>query len=664
MPLPDSDYGAAESAPSPEEQSPPTSLHPLADLEHPWLGLESFREETRAYFFGRNVEISELHLRLRSNPLLVLYGRSGLGKTSILLAGLIPRLRAEGRRPLFLRLSYGKSAEDVCDQLVSAVFGWENSQSGPIPLKPAPTKLLIWTQRLSEKLGLSLPEDLASRLWLRLHYRDEPLDITDLILDQFEEVFTLGARQGGTEEKVRNILAIVLQGAVPEPISRLLGEHDSFSDHFDSDSVPVRVILALRSDFVYALNRWRSHLPRLGQNNFELRALRGPAAFDAVFKPGELRCYYRGAVSEETKEDTTLPPIVTLETAQRIVRFVAQKGENVPIEEIEAVPPILSLLCRELNERRFTKPAGTTETPASQITFRESEADIETIIAAFYERCLAGRPDAIRIFIEEDLVTYSGARLQQDQRSILKVFADGCKIPGASDERRAEGYGDKGAARACLEDLVNQRLLTATSGGENPSYELVHDLMAGVVEKSRTAREERFEKEQADRRTETERKAKEEARHKQLEAETQLARETRLRSRLRLALASVTVLLLLALGALWFAFQEKGQADKSAASAREQTFRADRAAKEAKKSADVANDMARRADEAADAATKSASLARERLARAQIEEGRSWIERAKLNSARGDLFAAALMAARALGFAGYGREKDPGSKVQ
>lgn len=83
------------------------------------------------------------------------------------------------------------------------------------------------------------------------------------------------------------------------------------------------------------------------------------------------------------------------------------------------------------------------------------------IIAAFYERCVAGRPEAVRIFIEEALVSYSGARIAQDERSILKVFADGFKIPGAADDRRAAGYRDPGAARACLEDLINQRLLTA-----------------------------------------------------------------------------------------------------------------------------------------------------------------------------------------------------------
>ena len=229
MPLPDSDDGVAETAPSSKEQTPLAPAQPLADLEHPWLGLESFREETRAYFFGRDAEIAELHLRLRSDPLLVLYGRSGLGKTSILLAGLIPRLRAEGRSPLLLRLWYGESAQDVSSQLISAVFGWGDRQSCPIHRKPRPTTSQVWTQRLSEKLGLSLPDDITSRLWLRLHYRDEPPAITHLILDQFEEVFTLGVqKKPGAEEKVRDTLAILLQGAVPASIGRLISEHDRF----------------------------------------------------------------------------------------------------------------------------------------------------------------------------------------------------------------------------------------------------------------------------------------------------------------------------------------------------------------------------------------------------------------------------------------------------
>ena len=559
-----------------EDAGPAAALH-LADLEHPWLGLESFREETRAYFFGRDTEIADLHLRLRSHPLLVLYGRSGLGKTSILMAGLIPRLRAEERRPLLLRLRYEDPASDVCGQLVSAVFGSGDGQGGPVRSKPRSTKSSLWTRRLAEKLNLAFPDDLPSCLWLRLHYRAEPPYITHLILDQFEEVFTLGARRAGAENEVRDTLAILLQGTIPDPISRLIAEHDSFLDHFDPDSVPVPVILALRDDYVYALNRWRRHLPGLGQNNFELRALRGPAAFDAVFKPGEQRCHYRGEVSEENRADTGLPPIVSAEAAQRIVRFVAKKGEEVPSEEIEAVPPILSLLCRELNERRFTERAGTAEAPAGQITFREREADIETISAAFYERCLAERPEAVRIFIEEELVSYSGARLAQDEKSILRVFEEGYAVPGAADGRHAAGFGDATAARACLDDLVNQRLLSSLGGGGKRSYELIHDLLATVTEKSRTAREDRFEKEEADRRTEAERKARE-------NAEEQARRAKR-------RIITVTAALVLAVIAAVIGFVQYGNAEAAKQRAEEAKKRAADALEEAKKAKAAADGL-------------------------------------------------------------------------
>ena len=158
----------------------------MADLEHPWLGLESFGEETGVYFFGRAAEVAEIHLRLRNQPLLVVFGQSGFGKTSILSAGLIPRLRREGHRPAIHRLSYGPDDLNPVDQLLSHL-------SVPDAIRAVP---------------FALPDDAASRLWLHLHRNVPWSGVTHLVLDQFEEVFTVDTQRPGAVEDVREALGI------------------------------------------------------------------------------------------------------------------------------------------------------------------------------------------------------------------------------------------------------------------------------------------------------------------------------------------------------------------------------------------------------------------------------------------------------------------------
>ncbi len=63
------------------------------DKDNPWPGLESFEEDAHAFFFGRDREIKLLRDHVLDSQVTVLYGRSGLGKTSLLQAGLFPSLR-------------------------------------------------------------------------------------------------------------------------------------------------------------------------------------------------------------------------------------------------------------------------------------------------------------------------------------------------------------------------------------------------------------------------------------------------------------------------------------------------------------------------------------------------------------------------------------------
>ena len=103
----------------------PSPHRPVArtvDERNPWLGLASFTEETRAYFYGREEEVAELARRVQRKLLTVLFGQSGLGKTSILRAGLVPRLRGQGYCPIYVRIDYARSAPEPAEQIKQAIM--------------------------------------------------------------------------------------------------------------------------------------------------------------------------------------------------------------------------------------------------------------------------------------------------------------------------------------------------------------------------------------------------------------------------------------------------------------------------------------------------------------------------------------------------------------
>src|SRR6202789_4506807 len=102
---------------------PVAPLHDTGAVDdtNPWLGLASFTEDTRRYFYGRDEEIAELSRRVQRKLLTVLFGKSGLGKTSILRAGLVPRLRIQGYCPVYVRIDYAAGAPEPAVQIKEAI---------------------------------------------------------------------------------------------------------------------------------------------------------------------------------------------------------------------------------------------------------------------------------------------------------------------------------------------------------------------------------------------------------------------------------------------------------------------------------------------------------------------------------------------------------------
>jgi tetratricopeptide (TPR) repeat protein len=405
---------------------------PTVDPQQPWLGLNSFTESTRQFFYGREEEIAELARRVQRKPLTVLFGQSGLGKTSILRAGLVPRLRPEGYCPVYVRLDYGADSPPPAAQIKQAIYR-ETLASG------------TWTRTGAAVEGESL--------WEFLHHRDDVLRDAEgrtltplLIFDQFEEIFTLAQGNDAGRRRAAEFvdeLADLVENRPPKALESRLDAEDGIVERFDFARCDYRVLIALREDYLAHLESLKASMPSITQNRMRLARMTGQQALDAVVKPG-------GA-------------LVSQEVAEAIVRFVAGGAE---LRNAEVEPSLLSLICRELNAARIAQ--GRAEISADLLAGSHA-----TILAEFYERALADQPPGVRRFIEDQLLTESGFRENIAQERVLKAFAEA------------------GAAPDALARLVDRRLLRVEERLDVRRVELTHDVLCGVVAASRSARQER-----------------------------------------------------------------------------------------------------------------------------------------------------------------------------
>jgi tetratricopeptide (TPR) repeat protein len=433
------------------------------DAQHPWLGLASFTEETRAYFYGREEEVAELDRRVQRKTLTVLFGQSGLGKTSILRAGLVPRLRPMGYCPVYVRIDYSRDSPPPSDQIKAAIFR-ATQESGQ------------WTQPGVAVAGESL--------WEFLHHRDDVLRdasgktvIPLLIFDQFEEIFTLAQTDDFGRQRASQFvedLADLVENRAPGPLEARIEQDDSAAERFDFTRSDYRILIALREDYLAHLEAFKGAMPSITQNRMRLARMTGEQALAAVVKPGG--------------------KLVSSEVAEAIVRFIAGGSE---LRNAEVEPSLLSLICRELNNARIAQ--GRSEISAALLAGSHG-----TILAEFYERALADQPLAVRHFIEDELLTESGFRESIAEESVRKAFAAAGARPDA------------------LAALVDRRLLRIEERLDVRRVELTHDVLCGVVQASRDLRHEREARDEAERKL-SEQRARELATRKALVRARQFA---------------------------------------------------------------------------------------------------------------------------------------------
>ncbi|GHJ37372.1 XRE family transcriptional regulator [Streptomyces sp. TS71-3] len=145
----------------------PAEEPPAADaVRPPYAGLAAFQPEDADWFFGRERLVQELAEKLRRHRFVAVLGASGSGKSSLLRAGLVPRLAR------------------------AVVF-----TPGPRPLEEAAIQLSALGGGSPGALCAELSEDPANlhRVLRKIQVSEGPETELVLVVDQFEELFTQGA---------------------------------------------------------------------------------------------------------------------------------------------------------------------------------------------------------------------------------------------------------------------------------------------------------------------------------------------------------------------------------------------------------------------------------------------------------------------------------------
>jgi WD40 repeat protein len=265
----------------------------------PFRGLLPFHERHADLFFGREAEVVAFLERLREQGVLPVVGPSGAGKSSFVQAGVIPRLREQGRW-LVMQLRPGpRPFEALAARLVRGES--RSGGHGVAGLDPeqelAPEKDTLPARRsvVPDKDPLQAQRSLAHELAdspMRLNLALRALAAQHrcrvlLFVDQLEELVTL-VEQSDTQERIQTSFVDALCGAGDEP-----GD-------------PVRVIFTLRDDFLgrVALG------PRVRETLGQMTIIRSPDAAaleEIVTRPPALRGYHY--------DDNALPGRMVAEVA-------------------------------------------------------------------------------------------------------------------------------------------------------------------------------------------------------------------------------------------------------------------------------------------------------------------------------------------------------------
>lgn len=396
-------------------------------------GSRPFEQKDASLFFGRNKETEELYNLVNVEKIVSVFARSGIGKTSLIQAGLLPKLEATAFYPIFIRFN---------------------------DLTQSP--LAQFRQQYSKAISAQLSEEVTIWEAVKQHsiYKAGKPAQPLLILDQFEELFTLYGPQN--RKSFIDEFADLANGRIPDSVQQhirhaILNDDDiPDSELAEMERPPlVSIIIAIRSDFLHLLDEVSKQIPNILRTRVQLAPLKQEQAKEAILRPAALQ----NAEYE--------CPAFEFET-QAIQDILTHLQNN--RQEIESFQ--LQILCRYIEEKRIKEQ---TQTPV-HTAFYGGQQGIQSVLNNFYNNKIAALPDTqqplARKMIEEGLITESERRRSAEENDLIKQYSLNIDT---------------------LNRLVESRLLRKEPRLDSYYYEISHDTLVQPIlisYKSRKATEE------------------------------------------------------------------------------------------------------------------------------------------------------------------------------
>ena len=411
----------------------------MLDKKHnPWLGLESYQENQIIY--GRNEEIEDLSQRVLNDIDTIVYGKSGIGKTSIINAGVLPIVRENGFIPVVLRLDHS------------------NNKSYISQIKEAIGKDIEVVETASAK---NVDKEL---LWEFFHRHKFLVDGKRvkliLVFDQFEEMFTI-QQTAVVRTDFFNEFADVLNNAMPKELafcSDDLKTEDpvpsdiqvegfaSMSNIFDNindggvcpetqyvNDNNIHFIFILREDFLSEFEFYTTKIPSLKLHRFALRPLNEEQAAEIITKPR--------------------PGFISIDVAHLIIETITGRSDfslgNEP--EIEVDAAVLSLFL----SRIYQKLGDNDDVISAQIV-KQFGANI---IKDFYLESIESLTDAEIYLLEDKLLT------SNNHRNNIS-YSDFCRC---IDKNKIDSL------------IHNKKLLRTFNYGNDIRVEFIHDILCPII---------------------------------------------------------------------------------------------------------------------------------------------------------------------------------------